>query len=235
MDSNSMDTGQQVSIQPPRSSSDVLKIRILSVMLALVVVSFAFYILVSEGMIRSSPPYPSEDTPLTLQPWGVTWNREYEMTIGDLPPGLSYSDMYIHLTRYDEGGLMGWESPFATGEFINLSTFEVPATIEVAEESNWLGHSIYWENGLEVHAFTCYFVYDDTDSLNFNIGDTISFFHLVFENGTLSSSGFEEDIVYEIELAYDGHGSIYEGYGFAVHNDKLYSWIDRGPIDDPLS
>ena len=66
-------------------------------------------------------------------------------------------------------------------------------------------------------------------------GDTISFVHIVLRDGSVSSVGFPEDTVYELELYCTAGAEVREGYGIAVHDGQLYSWIDQGPIDDPLS
>lgn len=221
---------------PEKEGAESMGVKALSVLLVVVVVMFAFYVLVAEGVIDFSPPYPSEDTPLVLQSWGVTWVREYEMVIDDLPAGLNYSDMSISLTEYQEGSTSGWSSTLLTGGPLDPDGFTPPDTIEEADEMmNWVHHSSYWLDGEEVHVITSYFIFDETDSLRFNIGDSISLVRLVFTDDGTPAGGFPEDIVYEVELYYDGHGSIYSGYGFAVHGGELYSWIDRGPVDDPLS
>lgn len=219
---------------PSRSPSDVLKIRILSILLVLVLVAFGFYALASEGVF--DPPYPSQDTPLTLQPWGVTWSRSFNETLGLVTPIWAYDDMSVALKEYDEGGMAWTSGPFLLGESIEVSAFVPPATVEEAEEMSWLGRLMYSDYGVEVDVFTVYFVSDHTDPDVFNRGDTISFVHLIFRDGSLSSVGFEEGIIYEIVLMCETNGlTSREGYGLAIEDGKLYSWMDRGPVDDPLS
>lgn len=232
-----MKEGEDGPVQAPvpRDPSDVIRTRVLSALLVAVLFAFAFYVLVAEGVLDLSPPYPSEDTPLKLQAWGLTWDREYELTIEGLDPGLNYSDLSISLTRYEEGSVSGWASAFVLTGFVDVEDFVPPDTVEGAIALGWLGHSISGADGVETHVITGYFVSDRTDPWNFNIGDSISLVHLVFADGELSHIGFEEDVVYEVEVVYDGAGTAYEGYGFAVQGGDLYSWVDHGPVDDPLS
>jgi hypothetical protein len=220
----------------PRRPSDVLKIRILSVALVLVLVAFALYGLASDEFSDASEePYPMEDTPLTLQSWGVTWSREFNELFVDAP-FWAYADMSISLTVYSDDGSTGSYSAFSLGEFITVSVFSVPTTLDEAEDLPLLEHTTYYEDGVEVCSLTGYFVSDATNPEVFNSGDTVSFIHIVFRNGVVSSVGFTEDVVYEIELYCSAGGQeAREGYGIAVHDGLLYSWIDHGPIDDPLS
>jgi hypothetical protein len=233
---DSDDVAQKDSAQSPRKQSDVLKIRILSALLAFVLIAFTFYVLATEGLLDNSPPFPSEDTPLTIQSWGITWEREYEEVIDDAPPGLEYCNMSTAFTIYDIGyGSIGRAKSIIVGEFIDVDTFVVPTTMEEAEELCPLSSSAYWDGESEIRVIDYYFISDDTDSLRFNFGDSISLVHLEFEDGVLTTVGFQEGLVYEIELIYEGVMSICGGYGFAVHDGELYSWLDHGPVDDPLS
>lgn len=210
----------------------------LSIILVIVLVMFTFYILIAEGVIDFSDPYPSEETPLSIQPWGLTWDRHIEfIPYDDQIAGLNYSSLTYYFTRYDEGGSIGIGGALDVGTFIDVETFVPPTTVEEAEAMSTALDSTYGDDGVPVHAFTCYFISDQTDSLRFNQGDSISLVHLIFKDGVLSSTGFEEGCTYEFELRFDDGdgGGIYEGYGFAVHDGELYSWFDHGPIDDPLS
>ena len=234
MSAESNETAQPNSRSSSGRPADVLKIRILSIALATVLVAFSFYVLVSEGAFDS--PYPSQNTPLTLQPWGVTWSRSHNETLNGEIPIWAYTNITVALTEYREDSISGCSGPFDIGESIDVSDFVPPTAVEGAEEMSWLGHLIYYEDDVEVHLFTTYFVSDRTDRDVFNGGDTVSFVHLVYKDGSLSSVGFEEDIVYEIELTCAVSGlTTQEAYGLAVHDGVLYSWIDRGPIDDPLT
>jgi len=222
--------------EPPRRPSDVLKIRILSVVLVLVLVAFALYGLASEGVFdEPDDPYPMQDTPLTLQSWGVTWNRDFNESLNEVP-FWAYASISIYMTEYRDDGSTGRYCPFSCEEFIEISAFSVPATLDEAESLPLLGYSIYFDGEVEVRSLTAYFVSDATDPEVFNAGDTFSFVHIVFRDGSVSSVGFLEDIVYELELYCTAGGQeAREGYGIAVHDGQLYSWIDHGPIDDPLS
>lgn len=221
---------------PQRMPSDVLKIRILSVLLVLVLVVFAIYGLASEGVFdKPDDPYPSEDTPLTLQSWGVTWSRDFNESVNDVPVW-AYADVWVSLTKYLDHGSMEWYSPFHCGEFIEIAAFTVPTTLDEAEDLPFLESTVHLDNGVEVHSMTAYFISDTSDPEVFNAGDTLSFIHIVFRDGSVSSVGFEENVVYEIGLGCTfGGGGTSEGYGIAVHDGQLYSWIDHGPVDDPLS
>lgn len=222
--------------EPPRRPSDVLKIRILSVVLVLVLVAFALYGLASEGVFdEPDDPYPMQDTPLTLQSWGVTWSRDYNESLNDVP-FWAYANISVSMTEYLDGITIGRCSPFSCEEFIDISAFSVPATLDEAEDLSPLGYSIYFDGEVEVRSLTTYFVSDATDPEVFNAGDTISFIHIVFRDGSVSSVGFPEDIVYELEFyCMAGGMEAREGYGIAIHDGQLYSWIDQGPVDDPLS
>lgn len=235
MDPKTPDTSQQAPERMTRSPADVLKIKVLSTLLALTLLAFTFYVLATEGVIDLSPPYLSEDTPLALQTWGVTWEREYDEGYGiDEIPGLNYSSMTYSFTEYGDGWTSTTYGPLSV-EYIDLETFVPPTTVEAAEAMNYMGGMGYWEDGHEIHVITCYFVSDDTDVLRFNKGDSISLARLTFVDGTLSSYGFEEDFVCDIELCWEEGYGILMAYGFAVHDGELYSWVDSGPIDDPLS
>ncbi|HIJ16790.1 MAG TPA: hypothetical protein HA364_03305 [Thermoplasmata archaeon] len=214
----------------------MLKIRILSILLALVLVAFTFYVIASEGYLDNPTPYPSEDTPLTLESWGLTWDREFEESINDDPPGLEYCNMSISFTEYDlSAGSTGRTNSIMVVEFIDADTFVAPTTEEEAEELCPLSWTTYWDGESEIRVIDCYFISDNTDTLRFNTGDSISLVHLEFKDGVLTTVGFQEGLVYEIEFIYEGVMTIQGGYGFAVQDGELYSWLDHGPVDDPLS
>jgi hypothetical protein len=236
VDDASSDTNEKVPGQAQRNRSDILGIRLLSVALVSTMLTFTFYALVTEGVIDISPPYPSEETPLTLQTWGITWNREYETGIVGHEPGLNYSDLYMTFKWHQEGGSFTWSGLSITGDFINASTFTPPSTIEAAEAMNTIAEVVYGIDGSPAQVFTCCIVSDVTNASRFNFGDSISFVHLVFIDGELSSTGFPDDgSTFEVVLESVGELRTVEGYGFAVHDGDLYSWVDHGPVDDPLS
>lgn len=223
-------------MHPTRDPSDARKIRILSASLIVVLALVIAYAIVSSGVFE--PPYPSEDTFLAIQPWGVTWDEDgIEGLIGICAlHSPEYSNLTIAFTEYTEGSTQKSSGPFITGEFIDIEDFVAPASVEEAEELTQLMHIMYLEDEKEIDMFTGYFVSDHTDSQEFNLGDVIAIVNLVFEDGTLASIGFDEGTTYEVELYYEfEYGSAYSGFGFAVDGGELYSWLDRGEEDDPLS
>jgi hypothetical protein len=232
----SVGTNESGPARTPRNRSDIVRIRLLSIVLVVTILTFTFYALVAEGVIDMSPPYPSEDTSLTLQTWGVTWTREYEIGIEGGEPGLNYSDMTMTFRWHVEGGSTTWTTPFAIDDFVNVSTFTPPSTMEAAEAMNNIAEVVHGIDGEEAHVFTCYIVSDETDPYRFNLGDSISLVHIIFIEGEFSSTGFPDDgSTYEVVLDSVGEISTSGGYGFAVHDGRLYSWLDHGPVDDPLS
>ncbi|HIH01779.1 TPA: hypothetical protein HA259_06885 [Thermoplasmata archaeon] len=214
-----------------------MMIRTLSVLLAIALASFAFYAVKMEGVFDpSESPYPSEETPLVLQQWGITWNRDFNETLNGEIAVWAYANITLSLTEYMENGSSKRTNALSVEAFMDVSGFSAPATLEEAEDMANAQHYAYFDGGVEVDVLTVYFVSDTTDPEVFNRGDTISFVHLIYLDGELSSAGFEEEVVYAIELTCEVAGqTAQERYGIAVHDGTLYSWIDHGPVDDPLS
>jgi hypothetical protein len=237
--SNEEKTRTAEAAQPSRNPSDILKIRVLSVLLVLTLIAFAFYVAVTADIFDDEPPYPSETTPLTIRSWGITWDWG-DANVSDLSVcRFEYDNMSYDFDIYDvagSGSISGRSGPFVVGEFIDLEDFVVPETLEEAEELSHLSWVSFWEDGVEMNVIDCYFVSDHTNSLEFNRGDSISFVHLVYADGVLSSTGFQEGPTYEISLkVFENAEFVEEGYGFAVDGGDLYSWVDHGDVDDPLS
>jgi hypothetical protein len=190
--------------------------------LLVVIVLMASYILVSSGIF--GPEYPNEDTPLELQPWGLTWTMEWNRTIfGQI--GYNYSSMELRVlelypSKIGGGGQGGSIAPESLAR-MNYTQFSAPATPELASGfSN--GHMMVQGSRTE---FVGFFISDDTDSAQFNKGDRICMFRVVYDSGSISHLGFSEDYLYQIGWMWsEGGWGAKEAYEFAVEDGKLYSW-----------
>lgn len=239
MDSGEGNSERADTSQPSGRPSDLLKIRILSVLLAVTLIAFASYVAVTSDLFDDESPYPSETTPLTIRSWGVTWDWEDANVVDLSVSRYEYDNMSYEFDIYNvdgAGSISKHSGPFVVGEFVDLDDFVVPETPEEADGLSHLSWVSFWEDGVEMVVIDCYFVSDHTDGFEFNRGDIISFVHLVYADGVLSATGFEEGPTYEISLSvFEDAELAEEGYGFAVDGGDFYSWVDHGDVDDPLS
>ena len=193
--------------------------------LLVVIILMASYILVSSDMF--GPEYPNEDTPLELQPWGMTWTMEWNNVFFS-QIGYNYSQMELRVmelypSKMGGGGGGGSIAPESLAR-MNYTQFSAPVTPELASAfSN--GHMAVRGSTTE---FVGYFISDDTDPAQFNKGDRICMYRVVYDGGVLSHIGFSEDYLYQIGYNWSEseHGSsARQGYEFALEDGKLYSWI----------
>jgi len=196
--------------------------------LLVVIVLMASYILMSSGIFGSE--YPNEDTPLELQPWGLTWTMEWNnMIFGQI--GFNYSSMELRVMEFFPskmgGGGGGGSIAPASLTRMNYTQFSAPPTPELASEQ-FNGHMAIQGSRTE---FVGYFISDDTDNAQFNKGDKICMFRVVYDGGSISHLGLSEDYLYQIGWMWseEGAGSTREAYEFTVEDGKLYSWAHTPP------
>jgi len=171
--------------------------------------------------------YPSEETSLVLQPWGISWVREQ----GDAD--------YSHAAP-PFGGLQLWWTEFpltvsygtaplnTTTVQSSTADFELPSNLTVLFETYRVAwHSDDTVDGVRVHGPYGVFVTDENANGLFDYGDVISLFHGIYENGTLVRQGFEGNTEYGVALVLSGVGVGMEGplqFKYAIHHGKLYAW-----------
>jgi len=177
------------------------------------------FILVLAGMLAVvldlgaafEPPYPSEDTPLSVVSGGVKYTRNYNMTfVGDYESGLLYSEHKI-AWRYDTGG-GGGGGP--SGPLIDQSDQdELNTGANATVRSQFIMSMSPWYDSPQLNMNLS--ITDTTGDGVFGFGD-----YIVFE-GAPSTEG----IVYTIGLVWLGPGTMYEEWSYAFHDGKFYSWM----------
>jgi hypothetical protein len=169
--------------------------------------------------------YPSEDTPLNLQPWGISFVRERPNTEFDSPPPpfanitLTWSEGWSH-------GAAG--SPMlSTLKRLNVSDFSLPddlASYVALNITGWESDDII--NGVRVIGPSGIFITDyDGDGL-FDYGDAVSLVTCIYEDGVLTHQGYYPNTVYMFALNAHGgagHDDPWQ-FKYAIHHGDLYAW-----------
>lgn len=167
--------------------------------------------------------YPSEETPLVLHSWGISWVRgQADLYQYDLNP--PFENMSLCWTEQDGQGFQ--TSPLnSTFARANMAEFELPENLTTLVETYLpIAHSDNTVNGVRIIGVYGVFVTDENENGLFDYGDAVSLFCGVYENGTLSQQGFPGETEYGIGL---GAYSIYSShiqFNYAIHNGRLYAW-----------
>jgi len=171
--------------------------------------------------------YPSEDTPLVLQSWGISWIRGQEGTDDSYlaPP---FSGLQLEWAEFPLTVSYGTAPLNTTTAVSSIADFELPSNLTVLFET----YRVAWYsddtvNGVRIHGPYGVFVTDENENGLFDYGDVISLFHGIYENGTLVRHGFEGNTEYGVALVLSGVGVGMEGplqFKYAIHHDKLYAW-----------
>ena len=169
--------------------------------------------------------YPSEDTPLILQPWGISLVRERPNTEFDSPPPPFAN---ITLSWSEEESHMGSGSPMLSSmKRLNISDFSLPnelASYDWANFSGWTSDGIV--DGVRMIGPTSIFITDNDGDGLFDYGDAISLFTCIYEDGVLTHQGYYPNTVYLFALTAHGGAGHYDNWQFkyAIHHGDLYAW-----------
>lgn len=189
---------------------------IAAVVAAAVVVAGAAYYL-------DTYKYPSEDTPLVLQPWGITWINEQDDSDG-LDQLQLFGDLRLWWSS-DPSSTSSSTPPLnCTTSLSSTAEFELSLNVTTLSET----YSVGWISdclsdptlGINVVAPHGVFIVDANENGLFDKGDSISIFRGVYENDTLMDEGFRNDVEYGIALEPGLE------FMFAIHHGKLYAWQD---------
>ena len=153
--------------------------------------------------------YPSEDTPLVLYSWGISWIRE------QVDPDVWYPAPpfgSIQLVFTDSPAHAMGTAPLnstSTGASVAATEFELPSNMTVVFET----YLVPWHT-------------DENENGLFDYGDAISLFYGVYQNDALTLQGFQSNTEYSIALELTDAGGM-EGpiqFKCAIHHGKLYAW-----------
>ena len=172
--------------------------------------------------------YPSENTPLVLQSWGVTLVRKQpEEDYGASPP--PFANISLTWSRGYDYGAYGSPLLSMVKQF-NASGFSLPEDIESYYSmgiTGWFSDDLI--DGVRVIGSYGIFITDhDGDGL-FDYGDAVSLVASVYEDGVLTHQGFYPNTVYMIALgpynaSYSaGHYDPWQ-FKYAIHHERLYAW-----------
>jgi hypothetical protein len=185
--------GTYLASKPKRAAVVVLT---LSIVLVLVLAGWAL-----QSLHIGREPYPSQETPLSLENDAVVWDQVGSMVVGDASIPFNYSGMmYAFQYNFESGGYLRSGNSFGNQSLLSTGSM---ATM----------HQIIME-GTAVNASMD--ITDSTGDGSFNTGDRI-----VFGIEPLS-----EDTIYTIGLYFlhDLGMSMSMELSFAIHDGKLYSW-----------
>lgn len=189
----------------------------LAVVVVVVLAGVAYYLDVHR--------YPSEDTPLILQPWGISLVRERPNTEFDSPPPpfanitLSWSEGWSH-------GAVG--SPMlSSAKRLSISDFSLPddsTSYDWTNLSGWMTDDII--DGVRVIGPSGIFITDDDGDGLFDYGDAVSLCTCIYEDGVLTHQGYYPNTVYMFALIAHGgagHDDPWQ-FKYAIHHGDLYAW-----------
>jgi len=171
--------------------------------------------------------YPSEDTPLVLYSWGISWIRE------QVDPDVWYPAPpfgSIRLVFTDSPGYAMGTAPLnstSTGASVAATEFELPSNMTVLFETYLVPwHTDEIVNGVRTFGVYGIFVTDENENGLFDYGDSISLFYGVYQNDALTHQGFQSNTEYSMALELTDAGGM-EGpiqFKCAIHHGKLYAW-----------
>ena len=206
--------GNYLSSKPRRAAMIVL---VTAVALIMVLAALMVQVVQSTGVF--DPPYPSDNTPLSLADNGITWTRDFIMVVqgNDGEWGMNYSEYRFFWGFESTSGSEGWMSGVADDTDESILSGTANATI-----STYLGTRTPW---FDAPNLTMYLdVTDISGDGVFGIGD-----HM-----TIRGAPRTEGLVYTVGLAWIGHGTMNEEYSYAFHEGKFYSWVsNRLPATGP--
>lgn len=171
--------------------------------------------------------YPSEDTPLVLQSWGISWIRGQGGTDDSYlaPP---FNGLQLEWAEFPLTVSYGTAPLNTTTSLPSIADFELPGNLTVLFETYHIAwHSDDTVDGVRVHGPYGVFVTDENENGLFDYGDAISLFHGVYENGTLVHEGFRGNMEFGVALTISGAGIGMEGplqFKYAIHHGELYAW-----------
>ncbi len=169
--------------------------------------------------------YPSEHTPLVLQPWGISLIRE-EPTMSYDYPSPAFANISLAWSEEGSGGYPS-ASSLSSEKRLNISDFSLPddfSSYVALDITGWMSDEVI--DGVRVIGPTGVFITDyDGDGL-FDYGDAVSLVTCVYEDGVLTHQGYYPNTVYTFAL--DAHGGTghYDAWQFkyAIHHGDLYAW-----------
>jgi hypothetical protein len=169
--------------------------------------------------------YPSENTPMTVQPWGISFIRERpDAEFDSTPPPFANITL-----AWSEGWKNGVASSpmLSTARQLNISDFGLPDDLESFIDLNITGWtSDYIIEGVRVLGPSGIFITDfDADGL-FDYGDAVSLVTCIYEDGVLTHQGYYPNTVYMFALNAHGGAGHYDPWQFkyAIHHENLYAW-----------
>lgn len=187
-----------------------------AVVASVVVAGFAYYL----DLHR----YPSEDTPLVLQSWGISWIREQEDP-DILDPAQPFESLRLLWSRSPSTEAYGTPPLNRTNFLSSTAEFEFPANLTALDETYSTSWQADWlsDPTLNINAIApcVIFIVDENGNGLFDYGDIISLARGIYENGTLTQQGFLSGTEYGIGLEPGLQ------FKFAVHHGKLYAWGDN--------
>lgn len=198
-------------VSPMRlSRRTLLVVAVVSTVAVVVAASVAYYLDVHR--------YPSEETPLVLQSWGISWTRESEDT-----SVLQFESLQLWWSespsRQAVGGSLN-NSPILS----STAEFELPNNLTTLYETypiSWISDSLS-DPTLSFNAVRPFviFIVDENENGLFDIGDIISLACGIYENGKLTRQGFLSDTEHGIALEPG------QQFMYAIHRGELYAWAD---------
>ena len=166
--------------------------------------------------------YPSEETPLVLRSWGISWVMEQGVPYQSFLES-RFDNVSLWWTEYDGSGY-GTSALDSTFPRMNMLEFELPDNVtRLFETYVVIWHSDETVDGVRIIGAYGGFVTDDDGDGLFDYGDAVSLFWGVYENGTLTRHGFAEDTEYGIGLCPPQHTYSIQ-FKYAIHHGKLYAW-----------
>lgn len=201
---------------------------IVVLVVALVIISTTALVFALDRFFE--PPYPSEETPLSLVDGGVMWTQSVNITVDEHhisynpqvsgpysgESNMSYLDFRFQWEIVDTPGSWG---AWVGGILVNESDLDMLSAGSRAVFVSPVGGYLESVNGSLVEAIVFLRITDVLGDGVFGIGDTIEF----MDSGQVGEP-LPEDTVYTVALAYLGARVLSWEYSFAVHNGDFYTW-----------
>ena len=224
---NSQGIGASNSSSPPTGSQNLsrhkakIAVTVAAVIIAIIVL--VFYL--AATVFDSRPPYPSQATSLSEYGGGVVWTRDATELLN---PGtaLNYSELELYLQWPDSHN--GFHHGITELVYVVRGDYH-----DFTYESGGPGNrsvGVDTTNGVVWTTFW-FMITDSGGNEVFDAGDSISIYSGQTINGSLVSTGFQEDVVYSILLnlpAQPTQCGLAAEYQFAFHDGEFYSWSPDG-------
>lgn len=221
-----METGAAQQGSAPNPAKDRLRYFTIMGVLAIAAITVTSYLMVWAGVF--GPQYPDEETPLELNPWGISLTRDFTRMV-DGEDGYPYECYRVELGMYEyydtyrtytELGLSAEDAPL-----VNLSEFSPPETLDDAEEYLGIAIGPMYSDPYNATQIYCIFIDDDEQDGRYGNGDSIYLFRFVYLGNELIQVGFDEDDMRKVILKSEySVGLIEISCAFVVHDGRLYSW-----------